>query len=193
MSKTLEQLEAELKVIDDAIETLDAKIAPLEKLRNSRYLAKERLKNSIRELRKTDLQAMLVDPNAFMELSALLPKNLRTFGYQAIDGDYSNPEQIIEVKLEYKEAVSDELIEFIEKRWLPITKIKSLGVLRYDLKEDHDYVIYEDAGEWKIHDARYDRRRTRPADFKGTLREVLEYVAEFHHSNCLEDEYDSEY
>lgn len=189
MSKTLAQLEAELKTVDEAIETLNKKIEPLEKLRKSRYGVKERIKKQILELRKNDLEFVLVDPNAFEELGALLPKNLKTFGFIAIDGDYANPEQRIEVSYKYKEAVLDETIEFIEKRWLPITKIKSLGVLRHDLKEHHDFSIYPIDGLWKVHDDRYDRRRTRPAVFQGTLREVLEYVAEFHHRDRRESDY----
>ena len=165
------------------VEKTQAEIEPLQKLltRQREYLyALQAMK---REENKDDLAAMLFDIDAWEEIQQLVPKEqFYPSGYWPADDEYGRSENSIRLKLNYKEPILPETIEFIEK-WVVISDRKTLGVFRHDLSSRYDInVMYSEIeGTWAVYDARdYSWKREGGVMFKGDLKSALEYVA-LHH------------
>jgi hypothetical protein len=163
------ELEATLKLIakyEDQIAPTKAKIAQLQE----RKLA---LTARIHQDRADDLAYILFQIDAYEQWIKFLPKDTFQHGYWS--NEYENGFQLV-LKHETKEY--PHIVEFIE-RWLPLSKAKKVGILRYDCGEDGTWQCeYDDTtGKWGVVDIRAFREDRTEFD---TVEAMLAFVAEHH-------------
>lgn len=162
---------------DSKINEAQALIKPIEARRNAAIDRRDRFRNALADLKENDMAYIIKDVNAYEQWRRMCPKQTYPNGYWS-----ETNEQAFKLMFNYKEAPSQELIDFIWRYDSASTRTL-IGVFRHDCGERGSWLVECIGGRWVIFDERgYDYRYHSKYEFEcDKLEDMLAYVAERHY------------
>lgn len=164
-------LTAKTNVLQKQIEALQRKFVTANQ-RNLKLLAQKA------KLLENDLAYIVNNPHtAYGVWVKKLPPQALTNGYRTDTNQF-----VFQVKLNYQEAASQELLDFIAEYGKVVSDCR-MGVFRFDLCQNGIWYIERRGNEWVIYNSiSYSYRYKKQVEHTtATIEEMLKYVAQNHY------------
>jgi hypothetical protein len=171
------ELVAELTKVESAMDATRKAMEPLNAKWKREYELKDRIQKALAEIKKNDMAYVMANASAHSQWQKMMPRQAYGSGVWQESG-----EQAWKLKINYKEAIDQDLIDFIEK-WSKLTKENKIEIFRHDLCEYGHWVVELKDSKWIIYDERsfeYKYHGQKPEATFDLLLDMLNYVAEHH-------------